>query len=301
VCKVYPDMVRILLTGQPDHTAAIAAVNEGQIFRFLVKPCPTDVLRLQLKAALHQHDLITSERVLLEQTLRGAVQALTDVLALALPEAFGKATRIRTRVRRLADAVGIQDAWRLEVAATLSQVGAVTLNPETATKLYHGHALTGEEQKAVDRLPTIAVELLKPIPRLGPVCDLILLGFSAQDAGVPRSLEAQVLRACVDLDALHGTQLSTADALTQLQLKGYDQGMLDALSKVIDAEGSGRLADVTFTELRDGMVLAEDVYSAAGTLLLARGHSIQGNVIERLRAMRPNLGNRQTLRVRLPN
>jgi CheY-like chemotaxis protein len=301
VCKVYPDMVRILLTGQTDLTAAIAAVNEGQIFRFLVKPCPTDVLRLQLKAALHQHDLITSERVLLEQTLRGAVQALTDVLALALPEAFGKATRIRTRVRRLADAVGIQDAWRLEVAATLSQVGAVTLNPETATKLYHGHALTGEEQKAVDRLPTIAVELLKPIPRLGPVCDLILLGFSAQDAGVPRSLEAQVLRACVDLDALHGTQLSTADALTQLQLKGYDQGMLDALSKVIDAEGSGRLADVTFTELRDGMVLAEDVYSAAGTLLLARGHSIQGNVIERLRAMRPNLGNRQTLRVRLPN
>jgi len=301
VCGLYPDMVRILLTGQTDIEAAIAAVNEGQIFRFLLKPCPTDVLRAQLRAAMRQHELIMSERVLLEQTLRGAVQALTEVLALALPEAFGKATRIRQRARQLADAVGIKDAWRLEVAATLSQVGAVTLTAETATKLYHGQTLTAEEQAAVDRLPAIAVELLKPIPRLDAVCDLISLGFSSQ-TGVPRAIEAQVLRVCAEFDALHGARVSTADALTQLQTKGYDPSVLDALSVLVTTEhATGRLADVTFVELRDGMVLAEDLYSAAGTLMLARGHSIKGNVIERLRAMRPSLGSKGTIRVRLPS
>jgi DNA-binding response OmpR family regulator len=300
VCKLYPDMVRILLTGQTDLEPAIAAVNEGQIFRFLVKPCPTDVLRTQLRAAMRQHELVMSERVLLEQTLRGAVQALTDVLALALPEAFGKATRIRQRVHQIAEAVGLQDAWRLEVAATLSQVGAVTLNAETATKLYHGQTLTAEEHVAVDRLPAIAVDLLKHIPRMQPVCDLIALGFSAHSS-MPRAVEAQVLRICAEFDALCSSRVSAADALTQLQLKGYDESVLTALSALVTTESAGRLADVMFSELRDGMVLAEDLYSATGTLMLARGHSIKGNVIERLRAMRPSLGSRGTIRVRLPD
>jgi diguanylate cyclase (GGDEF)-like protein len=37
---IAPDAQRILLTGNVDLTSAIAAVNEGQIFRFLMKPCP---------------------------------------------------------------------------------------------------------------------------------------------------------------------------------------------------------------------------------------------------------------------
>jgi DNA-binding response OmpR family regulator len=300
-CKLYPEMVRLLLTGQTDLQAAISAINDGQIFRFLVKPCPSEVLRLQLTAALRQHELITSERVLLEQTLRGAVQALSDVLSLAMPEAFGKATRIRQRAKTLADRVGISDAWRIEVAATLSQVGAVTLSTETATKLYRGDELTPEERLAVDRLPAIAVELLKPIPRLEPVRELIALG-SATSTRIPVALEAQVLRICLEYDALHDSGLTGTDAVALLKSKGFDPTLVNELSTLVAAESTGvRVIEVSIAELRDGMVLAEDVYGVNGTLLLARGQGVKANVIERLRAMRPNLGPRQTLRVRLPD
>ena len=286
VCERHPDTVRILLTGQTDLNSAIAAVNEGQIFRFLVKPCPTEVLRLQLRAAMRQHKLINAERTLLDQTLRGAVQALCDVLALAMPEAFGKATRIRQRVRQLAEAVGLQDAWRVEVAATLSQVGAVTLSAETAAKLYRGQALTPDEQAAVDRLPTIAIDLLKPIPRLSAVCELIALGVGGERSQAPKALEAQVLRACNAFEALQTSGYSSADALASLQLAGYDPGLVSALGQLVSAENpADRVAAVSLLELREGMVLIEDVYSATGTLLLARGQRIQRNVIERLRAM----------------
>ena len=37
---IAPATVRVLLTGQADMESAIAAVNEGNIFRFLTKPCP---------------------------------------------------------------------------------------------------------------------------------------------------------------------------------------------------------------------------------------------------------------------
>src|SRR5512141_2774337 len=40
VRQLSPETVRVLLTGYADLESAIAAVNEGQIFRFLNKPCP---------------------------------------------------------------------------------------------------------------------------------------------------------------------------------------------------------------------------------------------------------------------
>lgn len=301
VASLYPDMVRILLTGQTDLNAAISAVNDGNIFRFLVKPCPSDVLRVQLKAALRQHELVTSERVLLEQTLRGAVQTLSEVMALALPEAFGRATQLRERARCLAESIGMRDVWRLEVAATLSQIGAVSLPNELLTKVYHGRPLTPEEQATVDRMPSMAIDLLKPIARLSQVCELINLGFAPEKQGVPRALEAQVLRISTDFDALTHAGKTPQEALDELHRRGFDESLVDALTTLVAKDGvKGAVAEISFRELRAGMILAEDVYSTKGTLILARGQAIRPNVIERLRSLQSSLGGRQTLRVRLP-
>jgi hypothetical protein len=91
-------------------------------------------------AAVAQHRLITAERVLLEQTLRGSISALVDVLALASPAAFGRAGRVRGLVRKLADEVELENQWEVEVAAMLAHIGAVTLPAETAEKLDAGDA-----------------------------------------------------------------------------------------------------------------------------------------------------------------
>jgi len=304
VRKWYPDMIRILLTGQADLESAIVAVNEGQIFRFLAKPCPAEVMKTVLTAAMRQHELVTAERVLLDKTLRGALQALSDVLALAMPEAFGKAMRIRTQAAAVAKAVGLEDVWRLEIAATLSQVGAITLSPALASKLYHGERLTTEEQAAVARLPVIAIELLSTIPRLEPVCDLITHGFAADQVGPPASTEAQVLRLCADFEALSTITRSAGEAAARLQqqAQGYDPAVLKAFFELASKESSsGQLLEIALHELRDGMVLAEDVYNTNGTLLLARGQRVRGNVIARLQSMRSALGSKERVRVRLDN
>ena len=78
-----PDTVRLLLTGQAHIDSAIAAINEGRIFRFLTKPCPPATMMAAVDAANEQHRLVTSERVLLQDTLRGAIKARSAVLALA--------------------------------------------------------------------------------------------------------------------------------------------------------------------------------------------------------------------------
>ena len=117
-----PETVRVLLTGQADVTGAMAAVNEGQIFRFLLKPCAPDALGKALSAAVEQHRLVTAERVLLEQTLHGCIKALTDLLAIAQPASFGRASRLKRLVERLAVELGVPDRWQVEIAALRSQV-----------------------------------------------------------------------------------------------------------------------------------------------------------------------------------
>ena len=67
----------MLLTGQADLASAIDAVNEGQVFRFLTKPCPPELFLESIAAAVEKGRLAVSERELLERTVEGSVRALT--------------------------------------------------------------------------------------------------------------------------------------------------------------------------------------------------------------------------------
>ena len=83
--KLNPEVVTVLLTGYTDFESAMAAVNEGNVFRMLSKPCPPEALIKVLKDATAQHDLIKGKRILLDKTLRGAVDALAQSLSTAKP------------------------------------------------------------------------------------------------------------------------------------------------------------------------------------------------------------------------
>lgn len=125
-----PDTTRMLLTGHADMESAISAVNHGQIFRFLTKPCPPDQLRLAFEAATAQYRLVTAEKVLLEQTLLGCIQALTDILSITSPLVFGRSTRIRKLPIDLCSQTPSAKRWVVEAAAMLSQLGYVAVPDE---------------------------------------------------------------------------------------------------------------------------------------------------------------------------
>lgn len=282
-----PDSVRLLLTGYSEIEAAIAAVNEGQVFRFLTKPCPPDVLIPALTAASEQHRLITAERVLLEQTLRGCVRTLTDLLGLANPVAFGRAGRVKERVTRLCAALQLTDTWPVEVAAMLSQIGCITLPPATVEKHYLGLTLLPAEQVMVDRLPALACQLLGPIPRLEPVRDILAAMDRRFDTNfrIPIPLGARLLKIALDHDLLEARGFDTETLMATLRGRSgwYDPQVLDvwcrleAPSAVIEA-----LQEVRLVDLRAGMVFAADVCTRGGMLLIARGYEATPGILERL-------------------
>src|ERR1700721_2392392 len=94
VRHLYPETTRILLTGDPGRDVRGAAVNEGQIFRYLTKPCPAEQLRSAIEAGVAHHRLLIAEKVLLQETLIGCIKALVDILATTNPVAFGRSPRV---------------------------------------------------------------------------------------------------------------------------------------------------------------------------------------------------------------
>jgi len=69
VKRRYPDIVRLLTTAYADLDEAMAAVNNGEIFRYLLKPWDLDALRADLHSAMdlyrrrrHERDLLQARR-----------------------------------------------------------------------------------------------------------------------------------------------------------------------------------------------------------------------------------------------
>src|SRR5246127_4621884 len=170
---VSPDTIRVMLTGNADTDTAINAINEGSIFRFLNKPCSKEVMARTITAALVQYRLVTAEKQLLEQTLSGILQVLTEVLSLVNPAAFGRAERARRYIHHIVSSMKLGNPWQYEVAAMLSQLGCVTLAPETIEAIYRGEKLTPNEQTQYAAHPSVAYDLLSRIPRLEPIAWMI--------------------------------------------------------------------------------------------------------------------------------
>lgn len=64
VKQLYPDIIRIMLTGYADVNAIMGAVNEGAVYKFITKPWNDEDLRLTVGLALEQYDLIQENRTL---------------------------------------------------------------------------------------------------------------------------------------------------------------------------------------------------------------------------------------------
>jgi response regulator RpfG family c-di-GMP phosphodiesterase len=291
--KVAPTTTRMLLTGHADLTDAARTINEGQVFRMLLKPVDQETMVAALQDCVAHHRLLVSERELLEQTLHGSVKALTDVLSLASPAAFGRAARMRRMASAILDEVEAPDRWAVELAVQMSQLGVVTLPPTVADKLDSGAPLTPAEQAMVDRVPDVAEQLISPIPRLAPVAEAIHYSRKGFDGSGPPDDNAsgeripfggRLLRLVRDYDALivqgasPGVALATLRSAAQL----YDPGLLAALDTAATAAARS-VRGVPLADLRSGMVLAAPVTSRSDVLLVNAGQEVTVGLISRLR------------------
>lgn len=66
----YPDVIRIILTGYTEVDAITESINRGHIYKFFLKPWNDDNLKLEIRKALDQYDLIKANEHLNKTIVR---------------------------------------------------------------------------------------------------------------------------------------------------------------------------------------------------------------------------------------
>ncbi|WP_232286170.1 HD domain-containing phosphohydrolase [Solidesulfovibrio carbinoliphilus] len=275
VREMRPETVRVMLTGFADLEAAIGAVNEGNIFRFLTKPCETSYLVGALTAAVEQYRLVMAERELLEGTLRGSLRMLSEVLSLLRPEIYGRISRIAPYVRPLSRLCGDPSPWQTEAAAMLCQMGFIILPDAVISRVERGRTLSAEDAATYRQHAEVAAKLVANIPRMGGVAKAIAYqeknfdgtGFP-QDAvrGKELPVGARILRVLLDFDRLVSAGAAKAEAYKTIKQGAglYDPDVVVAFGEVLGEEGKYVIVPVAVKSLRDNMILAEDMFVTRG-------------------------------------
>lgn len=66
---LYPDVLRIILTGYTEVDSITEAINEGSVYKFFLKPWNDHNLKLEIRQALEQYDLIQANKHLHEKII----------------------------------------------------------------------------------------------------------------------------------------------------------------------------------------------------------------------------------------
>jgi response regulator RpfG family c-di-GMP phosphodiesterase len=296
VKAAHPDVVRIMLTGNADQATAKEAVNQGAIFRFLTKPCEPEILALSLDAALDHHARAAAERELLEQTLQGSIRMVMDLLSVLAPASLGRCNRLRDLAVKVGGRLAVAESWHLGVAALMSQLGLLTLPYSLAAKLHACEPLDADEQSLLDRVPGIGAQLIRNIPRLEPVADIVYYsqkqfdggGFpedSVQGLDIP--IGARVLHVLADF-MRQPAQRDAHSILSGMALDParYDPAVVAALKAVLEAEAiaqEGQVRRLLVSELRAGQTLVHAVETLDGWLVAPEGTVLGQHHLELIR------------------
>ncbi len=289
--KMMPYTTRILLSGAADLEMAVEAVNRGSIFRFLIKPCPTDVLLTAVRDGIKQYQMVTGERDLLSKTLNGSIKLMVDLLGVFNPRVFSQAGRLRNLARELAAALQLEEqSWEIELAALLSQIGAVALPKDIVEKWQNNEQLDASETEMIKSIPQMGRRLIKNIPRLDKIADAVGYQDCVYAGRVPFEiptgdkipLAARILKVVSDYDRFlqrTGSEKSAFQLLNQHE-KEYDKTILDAFQNRVlraaslEANVKPGEKQIFANQVKVGMVVTRDVIDKNGMIIVTKGSAI---------------------------
>jgi response regulator RpfG family c-di-GMP phosphodiesterase len=292
--KIAPDTVRVLLTGNNDLQTAVDAVNQGAIFRFLQKPCDEMTFVNCVRESLRQYELVLGERDVLERTVVGSVQLLSEILSLSNPQAFGRSVRVQHYVSAFLRDQKQSDAWQITTAALLFEIGVVAVPQDILDSLATGCELTTEQRAIYGRHASIGAELLSNIPRLGDIATIVRYqaknydgsGMPSDDlAGDKIPYGGRVLRAVIAFEARITRGQTVHEAVSEMagEVGCYDPNILQRLAQMEPLHLQMQARMMSIRQLVAGYVLNQDIVQKGGPLIVSKGQQITESMLARLR------------------
>jgi response regulator RpfG family c-di-GMP phosphodiesterase len=334
----WPDVARLLLTGYADISSTIAAINQGEIQRYIAKPWDDQEVLLAVREGLERSRLRQENRRLLALTqahneqLERRVAARTSELSQVnamLEQAFadlrenfllsikvfaglmelreagqaGYSERVGQLARRLAAALKLTQTEQDDcyAAGLLHEVGKIGLPDALLRKPVS--MMRGEDLALYRRYPLLGEAALMPLSGLRGAARLVRshqerldgLGFPDGLSGSEVPVAAQVVGVAAAYEGLQAGRLSERPhdaARARAVIRGaagtyFSVAVVEAFEQLLTTAPPPAPSDLELqaSDLKPGMVMAQDLLSPQGTLLLAAGFVFDAGVINTIREL----------------
>lgn len=299
--------IRIMLTGNSDQKTASEAINRADVFKFLNKPCAPHDLKTALLEAISERNVRNKEHEVLNSTLRNSINTLVEVLSLSCPEAFGSINRIKSSVILCLRHMNSNPDWMVESLPMLAFLGYISLPSDILKKVSRGAPLTDDQRSIYNTHADVGHRLIKAIPRLGGIAKSVLYQNKGYDgSGYPddevsgKSIPTGARLLKVALDYEYFLASTTPDQALQRLLDNrsiYDLTILKNFVEAMRLKKDDKILTIEDSELRIGMVVAADVYTNEGILLIAKGQDVSDGVISRYLNFKKHYGIAQPLSI----
>lgn len=223
----WPDSIRLLLTGYADITSVMAAINKGEIYRYIAKPWDDNDILLIVRGALH-HRTMTIEQKRLQALIKQqnadlkdlnasleikvqertkdlqqvnerlksnfvtSIKVFTSLIEMRQKDLAGHSRRVADLAKRLAIQVGLDNkqAQEIFVAGLLHEIGKVGFDDALLTTPVV--MLTTRQLEEFRKYPERAEAALMPLEELKGAVQIISSHLERYDgAGYPRHLSGQ--------------------------------------------------------------------------------------------------------------
>jgi response regulator RpfG family c-di-GMP phosphodiesterase len=255
----------------------------------------------------------------LKKSFLTSIRVFANLMELREGEMTGHSRRVADLARKLALKMGMSEveAQEVMVAALLHDIGKIGLPDKLLHKPFT--MLDEEERAAVIKHPVVGQAALMALEQLHGAAKLIRshherfdgLGFPDHLAGLAIPLGARVLAVANEYDAVqlgHVTskRLNAQDALVFIREgrgKRYDPQVVDAFVAIMggDGEGAAKGGEIVLPvgDLKAGMVLARDLITRDGMLLLARDYVLDEPLVDQLKSYERTEGHTMTVHVKV--
>jgi len=204
--EVSPHTVKIMMTGSADLSTTLAAINSGEVFRFVLKPWKKAEMLRAVKDGIRRYRVLQS----LKREDEFILHSLAQTIELKDASTKGHCDRVATLALMIAERLGISEEIRQEIryGSWLHDCGKIGV-PEAI--LNAERQLTEEEFAIVMKHPEWGCEVVRKANLSKTVQDIVLYHHERYDGkGYPFMLDGDR----IPLEARIVATADICDALT---------------------------------------------------------------------------------------
>jgi len=281
---------------------------------YVTKPFDRTVLKARIVNNLNRRIYQKKEKELLEKTLIGSIQVLSEILESLDPKIFSKISRLKKHAKYIAEQLNVkEDKWVMDMATHFSLIGCIYHPRDFVLKALTGRILHAEEKKIFEQHSLHGYKILSKIPRLERVSEIIKYSFKNFDGtGIPDEdrvggeyipIGSRILRAVWEYELLflkHETPEDTISSIKNLSGK-VDPQIIPLLEQLFYTERTGDIIEVRSSDLEIGMIFMEDIYTKNKVKVAGMWQEVTESLLDRIVSIAISFGIREPFKVIYPN